>query len=41
MPLSLIGDLATCQVVDPLKTMRVELPLDVLACYDWQRPPET
>jgi len=33
MLLSLVGDLAVCQVVDPLKTMRIELPLDVLSRY--------
>jgi len=36
--LSLVGDLAVCQVVDPFKTMRVELPLKVLRAYGWKPP---
>jgi len=36
--ISLVGDLAVCQVVDPLKTMRVELPLHVLRHYGWKDP---
>ncbi len=36
--LSLVGDLAVCQVVDPLKTMRVELPLNILRKYGWRGP---
>ena len=34
--LSLVADLAVCQVVDPLKTMRVELPLRILRHYGWR-----
>ncbi|MBM7691666.1 amidase [Peribacillus deserti] len=36
MLLSLIGDLRICQVVDPLMTARMELPLSVLANYQYQ-----
>ena len=35
--LSLVGDLAVCQIVDPLVTMPVELPLHILARYGWRQ----
>ncbi|RKD33479.1 acetamidase [Thermohalobacter berrensis] len=35
MLLSLLGDLKVCQVVDPLKTARMELPKWVLEKYDY------
>lgn len=38
MLLSLVGDLVVCQIVDPLMTVRMELPLDVLATYGYQLP---
>jgi len=36
MLLSLIGDLAICQIVDPLMTARMELPEWVLENYNYQ-----
>lgn len=36
MLLSLVGDLRICQVVDPLMTARMELPLSILANYDYR-----
>jgi amidase len=36
MLLSLVGDLRICQVVDPLMTARMELPLSVLADYHYK-----
>lgn len=35
MLLSLVGDLRICQVVDPLMTARMELPLSVLSQYQY------
>jgi amidase len=35
MLLSLVGDLRICQVVDPLMTARMELPLSILVNYDY------
>lgn len=37
MLLSAIGDLRICQIVDPLMTVRMELPLWVLEEYDYPR----
>jgi len=36
MLLSLVGDLRICQVVDPLMTVRMELPLSVLENYHYK-----
>jgi len=36
MLLSLVGDLRICQVVDPLKTARMELPISILEKYNYQ-----
>ena len=33
MAMSLLGDLAVCQIVNPLKTVRCQFPLEVLARY--------
>ncbi len=38
MLLSLVGDLIVCQIVDPLMTVRMEVPLDVLATYGVKLP---
>lgn len=38
MLLSLIGNLVICQIVDPLKTVRMELPLTVLEVYGCKLP---
>lgn len=38
MLLSLIGDLKICQIVDPLMTTRMELPLSLLASYGYRLP---
>ena len=38
MLMSLLSDMAVCQVVDPLKTVRVEFPLDVLEAYGYRLP---
>ncbi|MHB9093255.1 MAG: acetamidase/formamidase family protein [Eubacteriales bacterium] len=38
MLLSLAGDLRICQVVDPLMTARMELPLWILGKYDYRMP---
>lgn len=38
MILSLIGELCICQIVDPLLTVRMELPLSVLERYDYRLP---
>lgn len=38
MLLSLIGDLRICQIVDPLMTSRMELPLSALASYGYRLP---
>nr|WP_162990805.1 acetamidase/formamidase family protein [Maliibacterium massiliense] len=38
MLLSLVGDLVICQVVDPLMTVRMELPLEVLHAYGYRWP---
>lgn len=38
MLLSLIGELKICQIVDPLMTARMELPLSVLESYGYQLP---
>ncbi len=38
MLLSLVGDLAICQIVDPLKTVRMEIPLAVLRAYEVSLP---
>lgn len=38
MLLSLIGELKICQIVDPLMTTRMELPLSVLECYGYRLP---
>ena len=38
MLLSLAADLAVCQIVDPLKTVRCELPLHILASYGYSLP---
>lgn len=38
MLMSLISDMAVCQVVDPLKTVRVEFPLNVLETYGYRLP---
>ncbi len=38
MLMSLLSDMAVCQVVDPLKTVRVEFPLDVLEQYGYHLP---
>ncbi len=38
MLMSLLSDMAVCQVVDPLKTVRVEFPLDVLETYGYRLP---
>ncbi len=35
MLLSLVGDLRICQVVDPLKTCRMEVPLNVFEAYEY------
>ncbi len=36
--MSLLSDMAVCQVVDPLKTVRVEFPFDVLEKYGYRLP---
>ncbi|ODU56855.1 MAG: acetamidase [Clostridium sp. SCN 57-10] len=36
--MSLLCDMAVCQIVDPLLTMRAEFPLDVLETYGYQLP---
>lgn len=38
MLMSLLSNMAVCQVVDPLKTMRVEFPLSVLEIYGYELP---
>ena len=38
MLMSLLSDMAVCQVVDPLLTVRVEFPLDVLEKYGYKLP---
>ncbi len=38
MLMSLLSDMAVCQVVDPLKTVRVEFPLEVLARCGYRLP---
>lgn len=38
MLLSLLGDLKICQIVDPLMTTRMELPLSVLESYGYRLP---
>lgn len=36
--MSLLCDMAVCQIVDPLLTMRAEFPLEVLEAYGYQLP---
>ncbi len=36
--MSLVGQMGVCQVVDPLKTVRMEFPLSVLETYGYQLP---
>ncbi len=38
MLMSLLSDMAVCQVVDPLRTVRMEFPLDVLETYGYRLP---
>lgn len=38
MLMSLLSNMAVCQVVDPLKTVRVEFPLKVLEAYGYKLP---
>lgn len=38
MLMSLVSNMVVCQVVDPLKTVRVEFPVDVLEKYGHQLP---
>ena len=38
MLLSLMGQMAVCQVVDPKKTIRMELPLSVLEAWGYRLP---
>ena len=38
MLMSLVSNMVVCQVVDPLKTVRVEFPLAVLERYGYQLP---
>ena len=38
MLMSLLSDMAVCQVVDPLRTVRVEFPADVLETYGYRLP---
>ena len=38
MLMSLLSNMAVCQVVDPLKTIRVEFPLKVLEAYGYKLP---
>ena len=38
MLMSLLSDMAVCQIVDPLKTIRVEFPLEILEHYGVQLP---
>lgn len=38
MAMSLLGDLAVCQIVNPLKTVRCQFPLKVLAEYGFRLP---
>lgn len=38
MLMSLLSNMAVCQVVDPLKTVRVEFPLHVLESYGYKLP---
>lgn len=38
MLMSLLADMAVCQVVDPLKTVRMEFPLNVLETYGYRLP---
>lgn len=36
--ISLVGDLRVCQIVDPLMTARMELPIDILEKYNYKMP---
>ena len=36
MLLSLVGDLRICQVVDPLMTCRMEIPISILDKYNYK-----
>lgn len=38
MLMSLVSDMVVCQVVDPQKTVRVEVPLEVLEAYGYSLP---
>lgn len=38
MLMSLLSDMAVCQVVDPLKTVRMEFPLGILETYGYRLP---
>lgn len=38
MQMSLLCDMAICQIVDPLLTVRAEFPLDVLERFGWKLP---
>ena len=38
MLMSLLSNMVVCQVVDPLKTVRVEFPLKVLEAYGYRLP---
>jgi len=38
MLMSLLSNMAVCQVVDPLKTVRAEFPLKVLEIYGYHLP---
>jgi amidase len=38
MLMSLQSDMAVCQMVDPKKTIRVELPLEIFRAYGYQLP---
>ena len=38
MLMSLVSDMAVCQVVDPKRTVRVEIPEEVLAAYGYRLP---
>lgn len=38
MLMSLKSDMAVCQIVDPQKTIRVELPLEIFDTYQYQMP---
>ena len=35
MLLSLVGDLRICQIVDPLRTCRMEVPMEVFEAYGY------